>query len=85
MTFVTMWCLNTPPKRLLSHVQYPVMNVKYEILKDGTVLRNGRRSYFTVYEKKKGEWIAVPDGDASIQIPIHVSEKKSWSVYKLFF
>jgi len=73
MTLVNMWCLHSPPKNLLSYVQYPVKDAKYEILGDGTVFRNERRSYFTV-KQKNNTWIAVPDNDTSIEIPIQVSK-----------
>ena len=73
MTHVNMWCIGAPPKNLLSYVQYPVVGANYVVEKDGTVLRNGRRAYFTV-SKRGLKWVAVPDSDSSVQIPIQVSE-----------
>jgi hypothetical protein len=80
MALVKMWCTGPPPKNLLRYVQYPVIDTKYKILIDGTVTRNGRRAYFTV-RNHKGVWIAVPDSDSSIQIPIQVSEIMGWSFF----
>lgn len=75
MALVTMWCLNAPPKNLLSYVQYPVKDASYKILGDGTVFRNERRSYFTV-KQKNNNWIAVPDNDTSVEIPIQVLQMR---------
>lgn len=80
MALVKMWCTGPPPKNLLSYVQYPLVDTKYLIEKDGTVTRNGRRAYFTV-SKHKGAWIAVPDSDSSVQIPIQVSEIMRWRFF----
>jgi hypothetical protein len=84
MTLVNMWCLGTPPKNLLSYVQYPVVDTKYKVHSDGTVFRNGRRAYFTVKKRKEGRWIAVPDSDSSIEIPIQVLEVNRWSFVNRF-
>ena len=80
MALVKMWCTAPPPKNLLSYVQYPLVDTKYLVDKDGTVTRNGRRAYFTVV-KRGLTWIAVPDSDSSVQIPIQVSEVMGWSLF----
>jgi hypothetical protein len=80
MTLVNMWCIGAPPKNLLSYVQYPVVDTKYVVEKDGTVTRNGRRAYFTI-SKRGPKWIAVPDSDSSIEIPIQVLELRRWSFF----